>query len=211
MSYAIALDLSGTLCAVVGAGKVAERKIEGLLNVGAVVRVVGKHATPEIERLGRARHIAFFQRAFDPADLDDCRLVFAATDNSELNDSVGTLARQKSIFFCHCTGGDGDFTVPAILRDGDLMVAVSTGGASPAYAGWLRDYLADHLSKGHAEILSVLKQARMRLREAIPDDSVRRQNIWRSILSQDVIEAVQAGSLDSVKQRISKCLSSSQD
>ncbi|MFT5368242.1 MAG: precorrin-2 dehydrogenase/sirohydrochlorin ferrochelatase [Candidatus Latescibacterota bacterium] len=211
MPYPVVLNISGRLCAVVGAGKVAERKVEGLLQAGAVVRVIGTHPTLRIQAWADDQNIELVDRGFFETDLDDCWLVFAATNNADVNEKVAAVTRGRNILFCHSAGGEGDFTVPAVLNNGDLQVAVSTRGASPTYARLVRDYLDEHLSTGHGEVLTILKQARAQLKEAVPNDSIRRQNIWRSMLSQDIFEAVQAGSLDEVKQRIFECLSLSQD
>jgi len=210
MGFPVVLSIEGRLCGVVGAGKVAERKVQSVLKAGAKVRVVGLEPTPKLIDLAHDKKIELHQRRFLDADVMGCWMVFAATDDAEVNDHVGALAKEQGILFGHAAGGDSDFTLPAVLDIGDLQVAVSTNGASPLYARWVRDYLFHHLAREHADVLSVLKLAREQLKSDLPNDSVKRQNIWRTLISQDMVDAVQAGNVNQVKQRISECLSLSQ-
>lgn len=210
MSYPVMLNLAQRLCVVVGAGKVAEQKVVGLLEATAVVRVVGYAPTQHIQDLAEKKRIVYHNRAFKPSDLDGAWLVFATTNDADVNDAVGEVAKNKGILFSHSAGGEGDFTLPAIFNQDDLQVAVSTGGSSPLYGRIVRDALDDYFGNGHGEILKFLRETRDHLKKNV-SDSARRQEIWRSVLSKDVFEAVQAGNVDQVKKRISQCLSLSQD
>ncbi len=210
MGFPVVLSIEGRLCCVVGAGKVAERKVQSVLKAGARVRVVGLDPTPQLIKLANDKQIACYKRRFVDADLSGCWMAFAATDDDDVNAHVGALAKEQGILFGHAAGGEGDFMLPAVLDIGDLQVAVSTNGASPLYARWVRDYLQQHLAHEHAEVLSVLKSAREQLKRDLSNDSVKRQNIWRELISQEMVEAVQAGNVNQVKQRISECLSLSQ-
>jgi precorrin-2 dehydrogenase/sirohydrochlorin ferrochelatase len=210
MGFPVVLNIDGRLCCVVGAGKVAERKVQSVLKAGARVRVVGLDPTPQLMKLAHDKQIECYQRRFVDADLTGCWMVFAATDDDEVNAHVGALANEQGILFGHAAGGSSDFMLPAVLDIGDLQIAVSTNGASPLYARWVRDYLQQHLVDEHAEVLSVLKWAREKLKSDLPNDSVKRQKIWRTLISKEMVEAVQVGNVNQVKQRISECLSLSQ-
>ena len=210
MGLPVVLNIKGRLCCVVGAGNVAQRKIQSVLNAGAIVRVVGLDPTPKIKDLARNLQVELHQRRFVEADLVGCWMVFAATNDVEVNARVGRLAHKQGILFSHTAGEDSDFTLPAVLDLGDLQVSVSTSGASPLYARWVRDDLQDHLSRGHEEVLSLLKKVREQLKSDLPNDSANRQAILRALITPDMVKAVQAGNVNQVKQRISECLSLSQ-
>lgn len=134
--YPVVLDVSGVPVLVVGGGRVALRKIEGLLRAGAAVRVVA----PEVIDPIRELPIVIRARPYQASDLGDVRLVLTATDDPETNAEVAADAARHGIWVNsaddpeHCT-----FTLPAVSRDGTVTVAVSTGGSSPALASYLRD------------------------------------------------------------------------
>ncbi len=133
--YPIMLDLAGVPVLVVGGGTVAQRKIECLLKAGADVTVVARSAVESICSMPVRVHL----RRYEPADLDHVRLVITATDDPAVNAAVSAEAAARGIWVnsaddpANCT-----FTLPAIARDGQITVAVSTGGASPALASHLR-------------------------------------------------------------------------
>jgi siroheme synthase-like protein len=133
--YPIVLDLGGVPVLVVGGGKVAGRKIDGLLAARADVTVVA----PFVDDAIRALPVRVVARPYESSDLDGVRLVVTATDDPTANDAVATDAKLRGIWVnsaddpANCT-----FTLPAIARQGVVTVAVSTGGASPALASHLR-------------------------------------------------------------------------
>lgn len=210
MSYPVTLEVCNRLCLVVGAGKVAQRKIDGLLRAGARVRVVGVDVAREVDTLAQEQKIELHQRPFAPEDLDGCWMVFATTDDGSLNDEIGRLARKHRILFLNATG-EGDFALPAVLSRGHLQVAVSTDSASPSYARFMRDYLDEHLVEDHAQILSLLAEIRSKLKELYPTDTSKRQNIMRQLVLPDVVRAIQNGNLENIKTRIFECQSLPQD
>lgn len=133
--YPVFLDLRGRPVLVVGAGKVALRKVRGLLEAGARVSVVAPRWEPEFERLP----VALARRAFEPADLDGAFLVFTATDDRGVNRSVAALAKVRGIPVNVADArAECDFLVPSRLRRGHLQVAVSTGGEDPRHAAAVR-------------------------------------------------------------------------
>jgi precorrin-2 dehydrogenase / sirohydrochlorin ferrochelatase len=205
MSYPVMLNLTGRLCVVVGAGKVAQRKIVGLLDAGASVRVVGNEPTPQIQDLADKKRIVHYLRGFLASDLAGAWMAFAATNDPDVNEAVHVAANVEGILFCHTAGGEGDLTLPAVFKQDDLTVAVSTGGSSPLYARIIRDALEEYFADGHGEILKLLRETRAHLKDKV-GDSAERQEIWRLVLDKDIFDAVQTGDLDHVKKRIRQCL-----
>jgi siroheme synthase-like protein len=133
--YPVMLDLTDVPVLVVGGGRIATRKVEGLLAAGARVTVVAPHVDDEL----CAMAVQVVVRRFDAADLDAVRLVITATDDAAVNAGVAAQATARGIWAnsaddpANCT-----FILPAVARDGAVTVAVSTGGASPALASHLR-------------------------------------------------------------------------
>jgi precorrin-2 dehydrogenase / sirohydrochlorin ferrochelatase len=138
--YPVYLDLSGVTVLVVGAGRVAARKVDGLAAAGAVVRVVAPEVADDLDR-GAVDELR--QRAFEPADLDGVRLVVTATGDTDVDAGVAAAATAAGIWVNAADQPDDcSFILPAIARHGPLSIAVSTGGASPALARRLRDHAA---------------------------------------------------------------------
>ena len=139
MRYPLFLDLTGQPVIVVGAGKVATRKIQPLLAAGAQVTVIAPVATPALRRLKTVR---WLRRRYQPGDLRGACLVVAATDDLAVNRQVCANARRRrQLVNCAAPPEAGNFIVPAIVRHGAFTIAISTGGASPAAAKALRQQL----------------------------------------------------------------------
>src|SRR5665213_137747 len=140
--FPLFLKIAGRACVVVGAGKIAETKIQSLLRCGAVVRVVAPVATPAIREAAEAGKIVWERRAFVPADLAGAFLVIAATSSKALHEQIFRQARQDGIL---CNSVDEpercDFYYPAAVRRGPLQIAISTGGRAPSLAQRLREDL----------------------------------------------------------------------
>jgi precorrin-2 dehydrogenase / sirohydrochlorin ferrochelatase len=158
------LKLTRRRCLVVGAGTVAEGKIASLLDAGARVRVVAPAATSTVSAWSRERRITLVRRKFDPADLDGVFLVIAATSSVAVHRKVFREARRRGVL---CNAVDEpercDFYYPAVVRRGQLQVAVSTGGQSPALAQRLRRELEVQFGPEYAAWVDELGRARAAL------------------------------------------------
>jgi siroheme synthase-like protein len=140
--YPVFLDLKDRPVLVVGAGKIALRKIRGLLEAGARVTVVAPERLPEFDRLP----VRLVPRRFRASDLAGAVLVFAATDDRLTNHRIGIAAKGRGIFANIAdSAGECDFVVPARVQRGDIHVAISTGGASPRISADLRRRLDEVL------------------------------------------------------------------
>lgn len=140
--YPVFFDLRGRPVLVVGAGKVALRKTRGLVEAGARVTVVAPRWEPEFERLP----VTLVKRAFGERDVEGAFLVFAATDNREVNRAAGGAARARGI---PANVADAlpecDFLAPARVRRGNVQVAISTSGENPRLAAGLRRRIEEAL------------------------------------------------------------------
>ncbi len=151
--YPIVLtDLEGRLAVVVGGGVVGERKVRGLLAVGAEVRLVSPEATPQLQSWAHEGRMSWVRRGYVTGDLAGARLAFAATNQRAVNAGVAREAAATGVL-CNIADmpAEGNFHLPALYRGPDLTVAVSSGGAMPVRAATLRDAIARWLQTSATE------------------------------------------------------------
>lgn len=177
--YPISLNLQGKKCIVFGAGKVAQRRIWGLLEAGAEITAAAPEPMPEC---WKHAHLTYLERAYAPELLGDNLLVFAATDDPTENDRIvrGAQAAGKLVSSAtasaECTP---DFAVPAHRRHGDVTLAVTTEGDAPALAGAICREMEPRLAE-YSEICTCLGALRRTWRETIPD-GIRRMQLLRML------------------------------
>ena len=174
--FPIFLKLESRPCLVVGAGVVAEGKIKGLLTEHATVKVVAPEATAQIRQWALAGAIEWQQRAFESSDLDGKFLVIIATSSRELNTRVFNEARANGIL---CNAVDDpencDFYYPAVVRRGNLQIAISTGGSSPALAQRIRQELEQQFGPEYGTWVAELGKQREELAASDLDPEVRKR------------------------------------
>ena len=159
------VELAGRPCVVIGGGAVAERKVHALLAAGAVVTVASRALSPALAALADAGGIAHVVRPYVEGDLAGAVLAFAATDDGAVNADVAREGRMRGVWVnaaddpAHC-----DAILPAVVRRGEITVAVSTGGASPALARAVRERLEWALPPEYGLLARVAADARRELR-----------------------------------------------
>ncbi|WLR52090.1 bifunctional precorrin-2 dehydrogenase/sirohydrochlorin ferrochelatase [Bacillus tianshenii] len=187
MSYPVMLNLEGQPVLVVGGGKVAERKVEGLLEAKADVTVVSPELTEQLKRWANAGRFTWSERTFTAGDERDVRLVFAATDKREVNKAVYEAAK-SSAFVCTVDHPEeSTFTVPAVMRRDPLVISISTGGASPIVARKIKQELYEKFDDTYADYLMFLKQARHVIKEQVADEK-RRRALFAELVTDDYYE-----------------------
>ncbi|MCX6550340.1 MAG: SAM-dependent methyltransferase, partial [Acidobacteria bacterium] len=161
--HPIFLDLSGQPVLVVGGGTVAERKIETLLESGASITVVSPDVTDLIARQAGEGRLTHHPRTYRRGDLNGFRLAYAATSDRQVNQAVRDEAKDAAIWFNAIDKPDlCDFISPAIVRRGDLTIAVSTNGRCPALAKRIREDLEQKYGPEYADLVEEMGQARDR-------------------------------------------------
>jgi uroporphyrin-III C-methyltransferase/precorrin-2 dehydrogenase/sirohydrochlorin ferrochelatase len=170
------LKLDGRRCLVVGSGTVARPKIESLLRAGAQVAVVAPDAQPEVAAWAREGKLEWRQRQFVEGDLAGAFLVVAATNRKAVNHAVAEAARAQGVL-CNSVDDppDCDFYYPSVVERGDLQIAVSTAGKSPALAQRLREELSALLPEDVGPWLDSLGEQRLRVLAALPASEERRE------------------------------------
>jgi precorrin-2 dehydrogenase len=163
-AYPVVLDVHDVPVLVVGAGRVAARKVDGLAAAGARVRVV---ATVVSDAVDRSLVAELVERPYRAGDLEGVRLIVTATGDAAVDAQVAADARRAGIWVNAADQpADCDLILPAIARAGRLSIAVSTDGASPALAGWLRDRCAELLTPEVLAAAEVLAAERLAVRAA---------------------------------------------
>lgn len=191
--YPVLLDMTGQLVLVIGGGRVAARKVASLLEAGAKVRLVAPELCPEAAELTSKSAVEHISRAFEPDDIGKARLVFCATDNDEVNRLATMQARKRGAWVNVIKNPEiGDFNVPAHIRRGDLLLAVGTGGASPALSRRIRQQLEQEFGPEWASYLQILKAARnLVLARGGPDPQNR--EVFYRLIDSDLLRLVDAG------------------
>ena len=162
--YPLFVDLEGKTVLVVGGGEVAERKIGSLLACGAEIRIVSNSLTDKIKQLVEEKSVGYLGGEFNASHLDGAFLAVAATDDAALNSRVSGSARERGILVNAVDQpADCDFIVPSVVKRGDLIIAISTSGKSPATAKKIRMELETHYGDAYGSLLRIMG----RVREAV--------------------------------------------
>ncbi len=186
------MKLERRRCLVVGAGKVGEPKISGLLETGAHVRVVALDATTAIREWAQAGKIELEVRAFSADDLDGVFLAVVATSSRTLNERIYREAQKRGVL-CNVVDVPDlcDFFYPSVVRRGDLQIAVSTAGQSPSLAQKIRQQLEKQFGPAYAAWVAELGETR-RLVLASDLDKERKLELLHSLASREAVEAAMA-------------------
>jgi siroheme synthase-like protein len=203
--YPMFMDLRDRACLVVGAGAVAARKARTLLECGARVTVVGERPGAACAALAR-RGASLAPRRFRAGDVRGQALVVAATDDRAVNAAVAAACRRRGIPVNAVDDPPNcDFIVPAVVRRGDLVVAVSTGGRSPAAARLVKERIAALLREGYGDLVRLLGAHRDRMKAAVPGQRTRAR-AWRRVIDEGALESLRAGDAAGAQRIVRRCL-----
>jgi len=189
------MKLEGRRCLVVGAGRVGEPKIGGLIDTGARIHVVALEATEAVHAWARAGKITLEIRPFIESDLEGAFLAVVATASRSLNESIYREAQRRRVL-CNVVDVPEycDFYYPAVVRRGDLQIAISTNGQSPSLAQKLRQQLERQFGPGYAQWVAELGETR-RLVLASSLDPERKRELLHSLASREALDAALAKQL----------------
>ncbi|QOY91725.1 precorrin-2 dehydrogenase/sirohydrochlorin ferrochelatase family protein [Paludibaculum fermentans] len=183
--YPIILDVEGKKCLVLGSGREADEKSAALARAGAVL-----HRRAE----------------YDSADLDSCFAVISAGPDRSRNPEIFAEAERRGILVCcvddppHCR-----FTFASVVRQGELVIAISTGGACPALAVRIREKLERELGPEYAEFLKLARRLRGRLAETVPDFQERRK-LWYALVDSEILDHYRSGDEEAVNRDLASIL-----
>jgi len=206
--YPVLLDIAGKACVVIGGGMVAERKVKGLLESGAAVRVVSPDVTAGLADLAVQGAIQWQCKAYGDDDLHGAFLVFAATSSREIQDRICRRACDNGQLVNVADDPDScTFHVPATVRRGDLTLAVSTAGKSPAVAALIRKQLEEEYGPEYEILLKLMARVRQHMGSDMTDLSQpMRKKIYKKILHNDIIDWIRTGQTDKLRAHLQKIL-----
>ena len=198
--YPIFVEMTGRPCVVIGGGAVAERKVAGLLEVGASVTIVGPSLSAPLEALAKAGEVRHVGRDYAPGDLAGYQFAFVATGDRKVNAAAAREGRERGVWInavddpARC-----DFILPAVIRRGQLLVAVATGGTSPALTRAIREELETYFTEEYAALADIVAEVRRELRQraAAPDGAA-----WRKALDADFRRLVADGKREEAKAHL---------
>jgi len=204
MFYPVYLNLKNKRVVVIGGGEVAERKVQSLLGTGAAITVISPEVTVNLESLAQSKQIRVLRRPYAEGDCDDATLVFSATDDPSVSlkvfDAEALVNTADQPELC-------DFIMPAVLRRGDIAVAISTGGSSPGLAARLRDEIAEIIGPEYGQLAELLQRVRPEILKRVPDQEQRKALHYR-ILNSDIIERLKQGDSDGAERRLRELIES---
>lgn len=197
--YPVNLRVRGHRCLVVGGGRVAVAKADGLLEAGALVDVIAPDVIPELEaRPGVTVH----RRPYRSGDVEGYRLVVAATGCPEVNAEVFRDGESAGVWVNSADDPENcSFTLPSRLRRGPLMVTCSTGGHSPALSRWLRQRLEAEIGPEYETLLCLLSEARDRIRAT----GMHTEGLaWQDVLDSGMLELIRSGETGQAQAKINR-------
>jgi len=195
--YPIFLEMAGRSCVVIGGGAVAERKVAALLEVGASVTIVSPSLSAPLETLAKAGKVRHVGRDYAPGDLAGHQFAFIGAGDGEVNAAAAREGRERGVWVnaaddpARC-----DFILPAVIRRGQLVVAVATGGTSPALTRAIREELETYFTEEYATLADIVAEVRRELRQhaPAPDGAA-----WRKALDADFRRLVADGKREKAK------------
>jgi precorrin-2 dehydrogenase / sirohydrochlorin ferrochelatase len=207
LGYPVNLVVSGRRCVVVGAGRIAARKVDGLLAAGADVHVVAPRLGDQVRTMRDEGRVTVAERAFESADLDGAWLATAATDDAAVNHAVFEAGEGRGVWVNAADDPDNcSFTLMSVIRRGDVVVTVGTGGRSPALAAWLKERIAAEIGPEYETLVELLADAR----EGMQADGRSTEDAdWKRALDSGMLDLIRAGRVDDAKELLRSCLSSS--
>lgn len=196
--YPVFLDVRNRKCVVVGGGNVGEEKVHKLLECEARVVVISPEVNAGVRQHAEAGRVEWLPRAYQPGDLEGAFLAIAATDDNQVNRRIAAEAEQRNVLLNvvdvpHlCT-----FIAPAMASRGEVTIAVSTGGASPALARKFREELSRSRILEYADLAPLLADVRKELRRmGVRVDT----DHWQKCITEELLDMVQAGRYEEARK-----------
>jgi len=197
--YPLFLDIRNKKCLVVGGGSVGIRKTETLIRCGAEVTVISKTFSTDFSEIGNKKNPLLVNKYYEPSDIEGMVLVFAATNDRDLNERIRADAEKQGKLYSIADDPDKScFIAPSVVERGDLTIAVSTGGQSPALAKKLRKNLETLYGPEYGEFLSIMGSFRKRILEKGHDPETHK-HLFRQVIDRDVPSMIKEGRNNDVK------------
>ena len=188
--YPVNLDMTNKRCVVVGGGDIAERKVERLLECGAQVTVVSKSLTPVLKARKKTGQMDHIDRDYEDQALDGAFMVIGATDRNDVNERISKDAMARGLLVNIVDDPDRcNFILPSLVQQGDLSIAISTGGKSPALAKKLRKELEKQYGPEYQTLLVIMGVLRKRILardQRVADNKA----VFEDLVHSDILQAI---------------------
>ena len=209
--FPVFVKLKNQDCLVVGAGKIAARKIELLARAGAKITVIGNKISQHVSGLEQTYQLKLLQKSFVPADVSGFRLVVSATDNKETNQQVAKAAEEQNILVNVVDSPDiCSFIFPAIIDRSPVVAAVSSGSAAPVLARLLRAKIETIIPPAYGRLANLSEKYRNDVKKHIKEPAQRRI-FWENIFQGSVAELVFAGNDQDAEQQLQQTITGQKD
>ncbi|MDH7602463.1 MAG: bifunctional precorrin-2 dehydrogenase/sirohydrochlorin ferrochelatase [Armatimonadota bacterium] len=203
--YPIVIELSGKKCLVVGGGRVALRKVRSLLEAGARVTVIAPKVVPELVDMENVHQLA---RSYKPGDAKGFALVFAATDDPAVNAVVAEDAVANGVLVNVADAPElCSFIAPAVVRRGDLLIAVTTCGKSPALSRKIREEIESRYGSEYGLLVDLLGRLRQLAKSKFSSQEQREKALKR-VIESDVVALLRQGLVSEAEKKALECLES---
>ncbi len=205
--FPIDISLKNKKCIIIGGGRIAERKASSLLSCGAKVKLVSPKLTSYLHQLFLEGKIEWSRKEFEEEDIVDCFLVIGATDNFEVNQRVSKVALKKNLLTNIVNAPKlGNFIFPSIIKQGDLIISISTSGKYPLLSKKIKEDLKEKLVSDYSKFLKLLKEVELKIKERSFSPSERRK-ILRKIIESDAFTYLKEGKENQARKRVEECIS----
>ena len=196
--------VAGRRCVVVGAGRIAARKLEALLEAGADVVVIAPEAVDTIRTWAETGRLTWHERGFEDADLDEAWLAITATADAAVNQAVFDAGEARRVWINSADDPiNCSFTLMSVVRQGDIVVTIGTNGRSPALATFLKRHVGTEMGPEYERLLELLSEAR----EAIRSSGRSSEDAdWRQAFDSGILDLVREGREEEAKELLRSCL-----
>ncbi|NUH84155.1 siroheme synthase [Bacillus firmus] len=189
--FPLLMNLDYKKVVIVGGGHVARQKAEALLPTKAQVTVISPVVTEKLQQYIHEGLLTWKEKSFEPADLDDAALIFAVTNDEEVNNAVEEAAQHWQLLSRADAKGRVDFINPAVVRRGEFVLTVSTSGGSPGLTRKVKGELEEQYGEHYAQYVSFLKEARQRILEKFTGNE--KKQLLAELLDPQLLEWMEQG------------------
>jgi precorrin-2 dehydrogenase / sirohydrochlorin ferrochelatase len=189
--FPLLMNLDYKKVVIVGGGHVARQKAEALMSTKAQITVISPEVTEKLQQYIHEGLVTWKEKSFEPADLDDAALIFAVTNDEEVNNAVEEAVQHWQLLSRADAKGRVDFINPAVVRRGEFVLTVSTSGASPGLTRKVKSDIAEQYGEHYAQYVSYLKDARQRILKKFTGDE--KKQLLAELLDPQVLEWMEQG------------------
>lgn len=205
--YPVLLNLKNKKCVVIGGGIVAERKVRALLETGAIITIISPELTENLRRFAEEKNITHLARDYETGDLEFSYIAFGATSDIKTNEKIFQEAAENRVLVNIADKPEKcSFFVPSVVKRGDLSIAISTDGKSPALAKHLREKLEKQIGPEYGQYLEMLSEFRQSAKEKYTNSPAKIDKAFQKVFRSEALELISHGDVSQAKKRMAECI-----